>query len=225
MRESGYGLYGGAEILRVAQLEHFELENVPEGVLTGLKNLYSQAYHNPHMYEDLLEDMQRKPEVFRLFVARSLDQEQEILGARVIESKQHPFIDYRGFAPVHGKRFCVAPNSRGMGIGKQLIDEGKRYCFEELGLSAIFGESNEVGALSLYGREGALYLRDSISKALKRNNPQQAQAIFSEFLTNPVLRTLRFPGGDGIQFVYCRDDETSEVFRSYGYAPLEELTQ
>lgn len=204
-------------------IEQRSLEQVDTATLENLKSLYAQAYYNPHMYEDLIRDMESRPEIFQLFLARTDDVDESVIGARVIESKDHSFIDYHGHAPVHGKRFTVSPDYRGQGIGTTLIEAGKDYCFNELDIQAIFGESNEVGALSLYGRQGALYALGSIEKSLKRNSREDGQRIFAEFLTNPCLRGLRFPAGDGIQFVYCRDKTTADEFRGYDFASYQEL--
>lgn len=204
-------------------IEQRSLEQVDTPILDNLESLYAQAYYNPHMYEDLLKDMELRPELFQLFLARTDTLNSPVVGARVIESKHHSFIDYHGHKPIHGKRFAVSPEYRGHGIGRMLIGAANQYCFNDLDLRAIFGESNEIGALSLYGREGALFALGSIEKALQRNSPEDSKYLFAEFLTNPRLRSLRLPVGDGIQFVYCRDQATTDEFHRYGFAGYREL--
>lgn len=213
----------GTGDLPPVQLERLDLNDIHSGVLAELKDLYAHAYHDTHMFKDLVEDMTKQPEVFQLFLARLPDQSNQLVGARAVESKCHPFIDYLGFKPMHGKRFSVLPGFRSQGIGKQLVDAGKHYCFEELGLQAIFGESNELGALAMYGREGAMYQLDSIKGALSRNTPEQNIEFFREFINNPKLRGLRYPVGEGIQFVYPRDETIVEFFREHGYVLMTEL--
>ena len=83
------------------------------------------------------------PEIFRLFLARKQD---GIVGVRIIKSHQHDGLDYLGDTPVHGKRSTVHPDHRGEGIGKQILDAGKRFVFEELDLRALFGQTGEAGA-------------------------------------------------------------------------------
>lgn len=212
-------------IMAELAIERRGIEQVDPDVLAGLESLYAQAYHNSHMYADLLEDMTLQPEIFQLFVARA---DGAIVGARVIESKAHSFIDYHGRVPVHGKRFSVSPDLRGKGVGGAIIEAGNAYCFDDLDLDVVFGESNEVGALSLYGRKGALYALGSIEKALRRNTPEAARRLFTKFITDPELRELRLPGGvpggnDAVQFAYCRDQDVAEEFRGYGFVSYEEL--
>ena len=206
-------------------IEQRSLENVDTEVLTGLEFVYAKAYHDSHMYEDLRCDIASQPEIFQLFLARDED---SIVGARVIESKEHGFIDYHGHTPVHGKRFSVLPEYRGQGIGAGIINAGNDYVFHELGLDVVFGESNEIGALSLYGRQGALYALGSIEKALRRNTPNAAQRLFAKFITDPELRELRLPGSipgghDAVQFAYYRNQEVEEEFRGHGFTSYSEL--
>lgn len=204
-------------------VEQLALGEVDSRVFAELEKLYADSYHRSHMYADLLDDVRRRPRVFRLFVAR--DAHGAVVGARVIETKHHPHFDYLGLLPVHGKRFSVAPRLRGQGVGKHLLDAGKEYVFGNLGLTAIFGESNEIGALAMHGREGALYLAQSIVASFRRNTREQALAIFAEYLENSRLRELRFPVGDGVHFVACKDDETARLFREHGYVSKAELSK
>lgn len=204
-------------------LERFGLDEVSGEILDELAIPFAEAYHNGHMHKDLLEDLGQRPQPFQLFVARLQDPANTLVGVSVVESKRHEFIDYLDFDPVHVKRFTVLPDFRGMGIGKQLLDESKRYALEELGLRAMFGESNEAGALSLYGREGALYQVDSIKNTLRRTTAEQNIGYFVKFITDPAFRDFRYPVGDGIQFVYSGDDETTDLFYAHGYASREEL--
>lgn len=201
-------------------IECFGIEDFPVERLPELQQVFSKAYYNGHMYEDFVADLADKPDVFQAFLAT---QEGKIVGVAVVETKPHPFIDYRGFPPVHLKRFTVLPEHRGKGIGKRLLDEAKGFAFNEAGLEVLFGESNEVGALSFYGREGALYLTEVIKSYSRRNSPQENLIFFREFLTNPVFRSYRFPEGNGIQFVFCKSDETARLFRDNGFASKDEL--
>jgi GNAT superfamily N-acetyltransferase len=206
-------------------IEQHGLEAVDADMLAGLESLYARAYHDSKMYADLREDIALQPDIFQLFVARA---DGDIVGARVIETKAHGFIDYHGHVPVHGKRFSVSPEYRGQGIGAAIIEAGNNYCFNDLDLKAVFGESNEIGALSLYGRQGALYALGSIEKALRRNTPAAARRLFTKFITDPELRELRLPGSipgghDAVQFVYCRDKTTEDEFRGYDFASYQEL--
>jgi len=212
-------------IMAEVVIERHGLEAVDADILADLEGLYAQAYHDSHMYTDLLKDMTLQPDIFQLFVARA---DGDIVGARVIETKAHGFIDYHGHTPVHGKRFSVSPEHRGQGIGAAIIEAGNSYCFNDLGLKAVFGESNEIGALSLYGRQGALYALGSIEKALRRNTPAAARRLFTKFITDPELRELRLPGSipgghDAVQFAYCRDQEVQEEFRGHGFVSYDEL--
>lgn len=208
---------------RRLRLEQLGSADLSTEVLAELQALYASSYYNSHMYDRFVEDLNLRPEVFRLFVVRDDDFEGRAVGARLIESKRHTFVDYLGFPPIHGKRFCVAPEQRGRRIGQRIIEACNAYVFDELDLPVIFGESNEVGALSMHGREGALYLTDSIVRHFPRNDRESALMFFAEYLTNPRLRELRLPTGDGVQFVYCRDASTTRLFHDHGYVTKEEL--
>ncbi len=212
------GAEGGVELMQIG------LDQVSQELLEGLEHLYSQAFHDSRMHQRLLEDIAAEPEVFQLFVVRAAQGRREVLGARAIESKVHPEFDYRGHLHVHGKRFCVLPAARGRGIGKRLIKAGKSYCFAGLGLRAIFGESNEIGALAMHGREGALYSIPSIKECSRRNSPAENVEFFREFLGNHTFRRYRLPDGGGIRFVYCSDAQTTASFRAAGYVPQSYLS-
>lgn len=207
------------------KLEQLGLADVHRDVLAELEELYARSYRNCHMYQDLIEDIERAPEVFKLFVMCDRAADGRIVGARVIESLRHPFVDYLGFPPVHGKRFSVAPERRGQGIGAQIVAASNTYVFDELALPTIFGESNEIGALALHGREGALYLTDTVVEHFPRNTGEQALAIFAEFIENPRLRELRLPSGRGVQYAYCRDEHVTRTFQKHRYVTKDELLQ
>jgi ribosomal protein S18 acetylase RimI-like enzyme len=192
-------------------------------VLPQLQDLFDGAYHDSHMSSDLAEDIEAKPEVFYLFLARTDDHPDTIAGVAVVESKVHPAFDYLGFPPIHLKRFTVGQAVRSMGIGKRLLDEVKGYSFEEQSLKALFVESNEIGAISMYGREGALYSLDSIQEYWRRNTPEQALTYFAMDITDPRRRGERYPNGEGIRFVYSRNEETTRFFRDHGYISKDEL--
>ncbi|MBS1891553.1 MAG: GNAT family N-acetyltransferase [Actinobacteria bacterium] len=196
------------------------LEEVSEELLADLESLYSQAFQSSRMHQMLREDVAAEPAIFQLFIVRAGP---SILGARVIESKVHPGFDYMGEPPVHGKRFCVSPAARGSGIGKLLIAAGKTYCFDELGVRVIFGESNEIGALALHGREGALYSLASIEERSRRNDSAENVSFFREFLVNPKFRQYRFPCGGGVRFAYCADDDIAATFRDARYLSYAQL--
>lgn len=213
----------GAEGKVGIEVERLGLGEISAEVLAQLEQLYADAYYNTQMYESLLEDIREEPQIFQLFLARPAGSSHEVAGARVIELKPHSFIDYREYPPVHGKRFCVSPSLRRMGIGKTLIGEGSRYCFQELEVKAIFGESNEIGALALHGREGALFCVESIEDRSSRNDPRENVEFFKEFFVNPKFRSYRLPVGDGVHFAYCADADTAADFHANGYRSIEEI--
>lgn len=198
------------------QIERLSLHGVSGGVLEQLRSLYVEAYHDSRMHESLVKDISRRPAVFQMFLAR-LTERPGIVGAMVVESGSHSSIDYRGFPPVHSKRLCVCPVLRGKGIGRQLLAEGRRYCFDELDLKVTFGISNEIGALALHGREGALFHLESIERHSSRNSPRENVEFFDELLANKKFRAYRIPTGAGIPIVYCRDLATRTSFAEFGY--------
>lgn len=199
--------------------------NEANSMMPQLKAVLDGAYHNAHMYRDLTDDIEGGPEPFQLFVARTNDQEAEAVGAAVVEAKVHEAFDYLDLQPVHLKRFAVLETFRSMGIGKRLVEASKRYSFGKLGLSALFVESNEIGAIAMYGREGALYDSESIHEYYRRNTPEQALAYFNMAITDPQRRGERYPNGEGIRFVFARDEDTSQFFREHGYISRDELAK
>jgi GNAT superfamily N-acetyltransferase len=203
------------------EIDRMSLSEVTPGTFRALRDLYAEAYHDPGMYESFVSDVEGKPEVFQLFAAR--DSAAAIVGAIVVESSVHASVDYRGFPPVHSKRFCVRPELRGQGVGARLLAESRRFCFEELGLKVSFGISNEIVALSLHGREGALFSLPSIEGSSPRNGPRENLGFFAEFLTNPKFKSYRIPAGEGVRLVYCRDVETAALFEADRHLPLDRL--
>jgi ribosomal protein S18 acetylase RimI-like enzyme len=193
--------------------------------LPQLQGLLNGAYHDSHMYQDLMEDVEQAPEPFRLFVARAGEQPDTALGTAVVESKVHRAFSYLGLPPVHIKRFTVARAVRSMGIGKQLLDEARTYGFEELDLEALFVESNEIGALSMYGREGALYSLESIGEYWRRNTLEEALTYFAADITDPRRRSERYPNGEGIRFVFTKDAEAARFFHDHGYVSKDEIVK
>lgn len=202
-------------------IERYGLDEAA-AMLPQLQALFDGAYYDSHMYRDLADDLSHAPDPFRLFLAR-LGTSGEVIGAIVVEAKVHAAFDYLSFPPVHFKRFTVAAAARGHGVGKQLLDAAKHYCFEELELQVAFGESNEIGALSLYGREGALYSKEPIWEYWRRNTPEQGLKYFAMDINDSKRRGERYPDGDGIRFVFARDEKTAQYFRTQGYISREEL--
>ena len=182
--------------------------------LPELREILEGAYYDSHMYRDLTEDLESAPDPFRLFLAVSDGQP---IGVAIVERKQHDDYEYLGFPPVHIKRFTVVSSARGMGVGKTLLDASKAYAFEELGLNILFGESNEYGALALYGREGAYYRRAAVERYNRRNDSAQALKYFAIDISDPRLRGRRYPSGDGIHFAFPADGTTRRVLESSGF--------
>jgi GNAT superfamily N-acetyltransferase len=205
------------------RLEALSACRVADDVLTQLEALYAGAYHNSHMHERLVADLSDPPEVFRLFAVRDRARVDQIVGARVIQWSRHDFVDYRGFAPIHGKRFTVHPAHRGRGLGRRLLRVTNDYVFNELGEPVVFGESNEIGALSMHTLRGALVHLGSVADHFPRNTQAQALSLFAEFLTNPRLRSLRLPTGYGVQFVHCHDYRVAAKFLGDGYTTRDDL--
>jgi len=218
------------------RVQQFALDEVSGELLLHLKPLYDSTYHSSHMHASLLSDLERRPEVFQLFVAflswASPENAREgsfapgkIIGARAIESKEVEGVDYLGLTPVYGKRFSVLPSFRSRGVGKQILDRCHEYCFSDLGLRAVFGTSAEIGALAMYGREGALYSLETIQDYSHKNSPEENVAFFREMLGNPVFKSYRLPGLSerDIRFAYCADDETRELLRANGYISKTDL--
>lgn len=203
-------------------IERFGLEEAPTA-LPELQTLLDGAYHNSHMYKDLAGDLDQAPEPFQLFIARTVDQDEVAVGVAVVEAKVHEAFDYLDLPPVHLKRFTVARALRGMGIGQRLLDECKRYAFGEVGLQGLFVESNEIGAIAMYGREGALYSRESIYEYYRRNKPGHALAYFNMAITDPIRRHERYPNGEGIRFAFARDEEAAQFLRAHGYISKDDL--
>lgn len=186
---------------------------IDTNILAGMRLVFSRSYFGTHMYEDFCMDLERAPDFFTVFLAYD---DVTIVGIAVIEEMIHEQCEYFSFSPIHIKRFTVLPEYRSHGIGKLLLNEATHYVFEELKESVVFGESNEAGALSFYGREGALFALDIIRSYSKRNTPEDNVLYFKEFITNPVFKTYRYPVGNGIQFVLCTD-EYKDFFMKHGY--------
>jgi len=206
--------------MNTVTIKKFNLNEIGEELLLEVKEVFSKAYYNEHMYISLLNDMKEAPEIFQAFFAYL---ENKIIGVAIIETKPHKFIQYHGFAPVHIKRFTVLPEHRSLGIGKKLLDEAKEYAFKEKKVPVIFGESNEIGALSFYGREGALYSTKVIKNYSERNSADENIYFFKEFISNKKFKSYRYPEGKGIIFVLCSSDKEKLFFETKGFVSKEDL--
>lgn len=208
-------------------VQEWRLEEVPER-LEQMRDLYSNAYHSSHMFESLQADLDKQPELFRMFVA--VNESEQVIGSRVIELKEdmhltYPDLDYLGMTPIWGKRFAVKPEHRGTGVGKSILEISNNYGFNELKAKAIFGSSAEVGALSMYGRAGALYLKPTIANYSHKNTPEENLSFFREFMVNPFFRAYRLPKSSqsDIRYAYPSDTETKELLQANGYITYQEL--
>ena len=191
-----------------------------QGVLPDLREILVGAYFDSHMFRDLAEDLETAPDPFRLFLASAQDQP---IGVSVVEKKEHEDYEYFDNPPVHIKRFTVASIARGLGVGKSLLDASKRYAFDELQLSLLFGESNEYGALALYGREGAYYRKESVERYNRRNNPFEALQYFAIDISDPRLRGRRYANGGGIHFAFPADEPTQRLVERHGFISQEDI--
>lgn len=205
-------------------LQRLTLEQVTPTVLDELEPMYARAYRDCRMHEEFSGDVARfrgrpgsvEADLFRFFIVREADSGR-IVGARAIELLDYSASDHAGFAPVYGKRFSVLPEFRGRGVGAQLVAEGKKYCFDERDIEAIFGSSGELGALSMYGRNGAMYHLGSIEQHSEQNTPEQNRFFFAKYITDPAFRPLRTPSKRDVRFAYPRDESVAAHLREHGY--------
>lgn len=191
-------------------------------VLPELRDLLEGGYYDSHMFSELTRDIEHAPDPFRLFLATSDGQP---VGAAVVEGKVHEGYDYFGFSPVHLKRFVVARIAQGTGLSSRLIDASTEYAFGELGLDVLFGESNEYAALARYGKEGALYHKDSIERTIapKRNNPASALLYFAADITDPRQRGRRYVSSSGIHFAFGANEATHQTLVKQGFVSQAEV--
>lgn len=191
-------------------------------VLNELQPLLDGAYYDSHMFRDIAEDLEERPDPFRLFLASSDDQP---VGISVVEQKFHPGYDYLGLSPIHIKRFTVAEAMRGMGIGKRLIDASKVYAFDELSLDILFGESNEYGALAAYGKKGAYYRTSTVVQTIapKRNDPEKTLEFFARDISDRGQQNRRYVTSDGIHFAFPADEEVARFLESEGFVSQAEV--
>ena len=196
------------------QIKKYNINEITNNQIIQLKKVFSKAYFHEHMYKDTIKDIQESPIIFKAFFAQHKN---KIIGVIFIENKPHKFIEYNKFKPIHIKHFTVLPKYRSQGIGKKLLDEAKKYVFKELNLKVIFGESNELGSLSFYGKEKALYSLETIKNYSNRNNPKENIEFFKEFITNPKFKTYRYPEGNGIPFVFCNSNKEEKFFTNKSF--------
>ena len=147
-------------------IKHFWLKEVSNDILSELKILFDKAYYDSKMYENFLEDLKEEHEYFKVFLAYN---NKKIVWIVVLEDKMHKSIAYWNYKPVHIKRFTVDSNYRSLGIWKKLLDESKKFAFNNYNLSVIYWESNEIGWISFYLREGWLFSLDIVKNYLRRN--------------------------------------------------------
>ena len=158
-------------------IESYTLRELSEQILEDLLPVYQSAYHGSTMHEDLIEDTNTATPRCKLFVARS---QGKAIGGRVIKIEEDKFLQTLfDHELVFGKRFAVHPEFRHHGVGKALLNAGKTYCFNELNIPAMFGQSNEIGAMAMYRREGAMFHKPTIHNYFPRNSNTEAEQHLS----------------------------------------------
>jgi ribosomal protein S18 acetylase RimI-like enzyme len=195
-------------------IKRLSLEEITESCLLKLKKVFERAYYNSNMYEALQKDIAKRPEVFQGFVACH---GMEIVGCVFLVKKPRDSKIHYNFEPLCLKRFTVLPEFRSLEIGKKLLDKAKKYAFEEQKVPVIFVSSNEAGALSFYGREGALYSTGSVENYSARNFPTENLCFFKEFISNPKFKNYRYPIGKGIALVFCNSEVETKFFEIRGF--------
>ncbi len=105
-------------------------------------------------------------------------------------------------------------------LARALLDEGKTYCFDELDYPVMFGQTNELGALAMYLREGAMVYMPSVHDSFRRNTPKEAERLMREFVVNPAFRAFRIPRGEGIFFTYPANDSAASKLAASEYSGL-----
>jgi len=197
-------------------IKNIWINDVTDDILLELKVLFEESYVDSKMYVSFLTDIEESHKYFQVFLAYD---EHKIIWIGVLEDKLHKNIEYYWNAPVHVKRFMVEPIYRSRGIWKLLLDAMKEYAKEIFQLSVIFWESNEIGAMAFYLREGALFHIPTIKSYSQRNDPEDNLNFFKEFITNKNFRTYRYPVWKGIPFVYILDESIKHIFIKNGFMP------
>lgn len=224
------GPYGAKSLV----VEFLGLEDLDGPTMCELAELYPRAYHNSEMYVDLLKDIARDPKVFMLTIARENyapgtgpDEAAAgpIIGARLIrDTPPDDDEDHFGYPAVHGSRFCVDPESRGLGVGSAILQAGNRHCFDELKIPVVFGSSNEVGAMRMYGHNGAMFHEPSIEAyGSDRNSPEVSLRAFATLVTSRSLYGYRMTGGQHIRYAYAGDNGTAEDLERLRFYPIEHI--
>lgn len=213
-------------------VELLGLNDLDGATMDGLAELYPRAYHNSKMYSDLQADIERQPEIFMLTVAREGTAPEaetsatgRIIGARLIRDIPHDDTeDHFGYPAVHGSRFCVDPSVRGFGIGGTILQAGNRHCFEEMGYPVVFGGSNEVGAMHMYAKNGAMFHQPSIEAyGSNRNDPEVSLRAFATFITSKTLYGYRMTGGQHIRYAYPDSPGTAAELERLRFYPIRRI--
>lgn len=190
-------------------IKALDLSDLSWELLKEIEKLLEQAFHESHMYISFMEDIKKSHEYFKVFMAFD---DKIPVGIVVLEDKVHKNVEYYSYPPVHLKRFTVHPDYRSYWIWKMLIDNLKNYAFGEYGLSVIFWQSNEAGAIWFYLREWALFSLDIIGKYSRRNSYEENISFFKEFITNKKFKKYRYPEWNWLNFIYVQNDEFGKEF-------------
>ena len=201
-------------------IKSLSLPDLSVSILWQIEELLDMAFHNSHMYTSFREDIEKSHEYFKVLLAFD---DENLVWIVVLEDKVHKGIEYYGHPPVHLKRFTVHPEYRSYGIWKMLLDRLKQYAFIECNLKVVFWQSNEVGAISFYLREWALFCIDTIWKYSRRNSCEENISFFKEYIINPKFKKYRYPEGQGLAFIYTNNDTIQKEFQNKSYLNRGEL--
>lgn len=185
--------------------------------LEPVDTLLEQSYYKSNMAKSFRKCLSAgKKQICALIYT----QEGQLIGFRVAkpyDMEAFPAHVYENYPQIFTKHLCIHPEYRSQGLGKALIHQLNEAAFLFFKTPILWSASGEIGALSLYAREGALLYKDAIHK-ITRAHPEKNEQMFKAMLTTPTYKWWRLDRH--IPYAWYESNQEKPYLLSRGFEEL-----